>query len=132
MILRCVSLSLVCALAGCSSSSSGTEPVRQCDDVLQSAIALHVRDSQTGRPAAKGASLVATYYAGAGPLVDTVKVATPDSLTMFAGSAAGRYDLQLSEPGYAPWFMTSVVVAQDLPGCGPKLLDLNASIQPAP
>ena len=132
MIVRCVTLALVCALAGCSSSSSSTDPARTCDASLKSAIALHVRDSQTGRPAANGASLVATYYAVGGPVVDTVRIATPDSLTMFAGSAAGRYDLQLSEPGHARWSMTNVVVAQDLPGCGPKLLDLDVSIQRTP
>lgn len=130
MILRCLPIGLLSALAACSSSSSDPLQVSLCGSAVHFAIAVNVRDAESGVPAGKGATLYGTYYSPVlGVVVDTETVVTPDGLTMFTGAQPGTYDLRLRVAGYAEWSKTNVAVPLDEKGCMPKLTTVEALIQ---
>jgi hypothetical protein len=116
-------------LAACDLPSAG------CDAMLRDAIQVAVHDADTGLPAASGV----TGWVQDGAYMDSLRVsgwAGPpfDSTTAArmsgARERAGRYDVYLRKPGYAPWQQLSVRVHRN--SCGVIPAELQANLVPEP
>jgi hypothetical protein len=126
-------VALAAILANCSSGKTATD-ISRCPGTLVFAVAVDVRDAQTGRPAGTGGVLYGTHTIGITTYIDSGRTVTPDGLTIYTGSLAGTYDLRLRVPGYAAWIQNGVVVhPENADGsCGtPTQVHLQATLQPA-
>lgn len=101
-------------IAGCSSDNPQT-PLTLCTGERPS-IAVSIRDAQTGRFTAGGATVVASIGTS---YVDSVRVPTTDadSVPAVVGDRPGTFDLTVRKQGYADWRQTGVIVQANLPPC---------------
>jgi hypothetical protein len=100
---------------------------RTCDLRFVYGLALHVRDSVTGAPAANGATGVVRD----GDFEEALETSGFDDLTMLgAGEREGVYFIQVTKTGYNMWTRSGVRVTDD--GCHPVTVEVDVRLQPLP
>lgn len=109
-------------VSGCGSDSP---TAGYCAAPRPEAVAISVRDSTSGLPAADGAT---GTLVGAG-VDDTLE--HQDSLTLVGGDQTGTYTVTIDKPGYRTWSVSNVH-AFERGSCGNVIpVDLSARLQPA-
>ena len=106
-------------VAGCEFA---TEPM--CTLELRHAIAVEVRDSVTGEPAAVGARLIVRD----GVYADTSRQHGDPLLIQAGEERAGRYDVSVEKSGYREWTRENVRVTAG--ACHVRTVRLDVRLQP--
>lgn len=119
-------------VGGCGNHTPETPLIVLCVGP-RAAIAVRVRDAQTGLFIGTGATAIAsigTSYA------DTVRIAStdPDSTPAYVGNRPGTFDVTVRKAGYADWSQKGIVVLPNLVPCDaePVTTSIVATLTKAP
>ena len=123
-----MAVSLSAFAGGCGADDYNTGPV--CSPTLGEAIAIVVRDAQTGAPLAAEARGVVQD----GAYVDSLRLEPLQQPTEWmlvgGGNRAGTYTVVVERQGSRPWRRTGVVVGRGV--CGVSTVTLVADLEPSP
>ena len=122
-----VAVSLFALAEGCRAADH-TGPV--CSPTLGEAVAVIVRDAETGAPLATEARGVVQE----GAYVDSLRLEPlqrPTQWTLVGGGdRAGTYTVAVERQGFRPWQRSGVVVGRG--ACGVETVTLTADLEPSP